>query len=526
MTSELAWGPAAAALRDLGDLHVFGLPLDAPGLLDACTREERSVFSDERTAAFAAFGRATLQPDALTVLSLETGPSFVNALLGLSEAASGRVPLLVVVEAAAPERRGWGAFQDLPIEDICRSLKMPTRTIENSADLIAGITAASRQAFRHRSPAVAVVRTRTGSDEEHGDGTRRRWSRDRSVSIPATRESMSALRAVDELRDAAAQRARIAVIVGGGAKRAHVRGGDLDAFAAQLGASTLVTASGRGAIDESSESFVGLAGLYATPEGLDALAAADVVVSLGSALEETVRERWAPKQGATLLLVDESEVSCPAHDGRRIDVTSDAAAFLALARDGLVASAAPPPLRGARPIRQQGVSEMAATWAQIEGIMVDGHFDIVCIENGLTDMWGYDPRFLTVPPSTSLVVAAEQAAMGAALCGSLGAKRSQKALVICGDATLRMHLAAVTDAVENHRPIAYVVSSNSGMGWPSLSRTDPELTTFAWNRRLPAVLSSLGVDVITPAELRSQKHLSAPAATFFDVHPAAPPWES
>lgn len=62
MTSELAWGPAAAALRDLGDLHVFGLPLDAPGLLDACTREERSVFSDERTAAFAAFGARLSSP--------------------------------------------------------------------------------------------------------------------------------------------------------------------------------------------------------------------------------------------------------------------------------------------------------------------------------------------------------------------------------------------------------------------------------------------------------------------------------
>ncbi len=526
MTTGLAWGPVAAALRDLSDLQVFGLPLDEPGLLDVCASEERSVFSDERTAALAAFGRATLQPGALTVLSLETGPSFVNALLGLSEAASGRVPMLVVVEAAAPERRGWGTFQDLPVEEICRALGMPTRTIQQSDDLVAEISAAARSTFRHRSPTVVVVRSRTGSEWERGNGTTRGWSRKPGPPIRQTRESVTAAQAIDELRDATARRARIAVIVGGGAKRAHAGAGDLDAFVTRLDASALVTASGRGAVDESGARFVGLAGLYATPEGLDALASADVVVSLGSALEETVRERWAPKPGATLIVVDESEVRCPAHDGRRLDVMSDAAAFLTLARDAFTGVPVPPRIPSAPQTRRQGASEMVATWAQIEAIVVDGSFDVVCIENGLTDMWGYDPRFLTIPPSTSLVVAAEQAAMGAALCGSLGAERSQQTLVICGDATLRMHLAAVSDAVEHRRSVAFVVSSNSGMGWPSLSRTDPDLTTFAWNRRLPAVLSSLGVNVSTPAELRAQKHLTQPAATFFDVHPVAPPWES
>lgn len=521
------WQPVAAALRELRDVRVFGLPLDEPGLLDACTPEERSVFSDERTAAFAALGRAILRPDDLTVLSLETGPSFVNALLGLSEATSGRVALLVVVEAASAERRGWGAFQDLPVEELCRAMGMQTRTLHRSDDLVAEIRSAAMSSFECRSPTVVVLRTRGGSEWEQGDGASRRWSRDPGTPHESTREELSAAPAIDELRGAASNGARVTVVCGGGAKRSGARADHVDAIITRLGASALVTASGRGLVDEKSDHFAGLAGLYATPRGIEALASADVIVSLGSALEETVRERWAPAAGATVVVVDDSPVMFPSHDGRRVDVVSDTAEFLALAYDRLAGFCVTPPSDpGHAGARHSASPDIVAMWAQIESILVDGRYDVLCVENGLTDLWGYDARFLAVPPSTSLVVAAEQAAMGAALCGSLGAERSQKTLVICGDATVRMHLPAVSDAVEARRSISYIVSSNAGMGWPSLSRTDADLTTFAWNRRLPAVLSSLGVEVVAPDELRTREVLAAPAATFFDAHPSAPPWES
>lgn len=525
MSPDIDWRSIVGSLRARARFHAFGMPLDAPGLLDACNAGDRSVLSDERTAAFAAFGYASLRERDLAVLCLESGPSFLNALVALSEAQSAKAPVLAIIEGVASERSAFGAFQDLNIEEVCRALGISVHSVLNPVDVEAAVLDAAEQAVRHHSPVAVVIRVRAGSPLETGNDSSRSWSCPPTTDLRHERRALSAERAISHLISAAAEDAKIVVVIGGGVRHSSLTSQQLQLFARALRSPLLATASGRGAVSEDDPSFIGLAGLYATPAGNHALATADVIVFLASAVEETVRERWAPKSGAHVIVIDENPPPIPAHDGVRSDVVCEVSQFV----EGTIKRNPPPrPRRQERedvPPREEGApQEISMIWREVNAIARAGEFDVVCIENGLTDMWAYDPRYFSLPRSASVIVCAEQAAMGAGLCGSLGADPHQKTLVICGDATLRMHLASVADAVEHERSIAYAISSNLGMGWPSLSREDGSLTTFAWNVHLPAVLSAAGVSIVNPSALHLAGPLPGPVATFFDVTTARTPW--
>src|SRR6185312_12142609 len=99
-----------------------------------------------------------------------------------------------------------------------------------------------------------------------------------------------AVPAADELARAAAllaQARRPVVVLGGGARAAGAQ-----AAAARLADAFPTTASGRGTFDEAHPLACGNVGLYATPPLDVLLDDADVVLVLGSQLEETMRMRW------------------------------------------------------------------------------------------------------------------------------------------------------------------------------------------------------------------------------------------
>lgn len=523
MTAHCDWHEVLEALRNEFSFRVFGLPLDSPGLLDACEMHERSVFSDERTASFAAFAFAQTAPGSLPIFCVETGPSFMNALLGIVEGQSARLPALVVIDAVEDARRPYGAFQDLPLEDLSTSLGLAIHVVTTSEHLKEHFLSASRTALDSSQPVALILRLGSGSDLENTVRGRRTWGAAPSAAESHRYRTLPSEKVIDLLRARQEDGARITVVVGGGARQTALRSDDLVSFATSLNAELLVTASARGLVDESHPNFAGLAGLYSTPRGHRASTEADCIVLLGTALEETARERWAPKPGAQLIVVNTSPPPFPMHNGERVDVLED--------MTRVVASPLFTPLteyRGSWLSSDFAVEsdKPGSIWNTLTTVVNWPKYSTICIENGLHDIWAYDVRHLRIARSLSVVSCAEQSAMGVAVCGALGVDASGRVLVVCGDSTLRMHLSAVSDAVERGAPITYIVLRDGGMGWPALSRVDKAITQFPWNHRLGQVLDAMGVAVIDPEELSALGQTPGPDAVLLDVAMQSPPWES
>ncbi|MCZ0983681.1 hypothetical protein O1L60_43695 [Streptomyces diastatochromogenes] len=110
----------------------------------------------------------------------------------------------------------------------------------------------------------------------------------------------------EEVRRAAAllAGARLPVVVAGGGCKPADAGAAVRHLAELLGAPVFTTAAGRGVLDEEHPLACGLVGLYTTPPADRLLADADVVLAIGSRLEETARMGWDGLDEKRLVHVD------------------------------------------------------------------------------------------------------------------------------------------------------------------------------------------------------------------------------
>lgn len=506
---------------------VFGCPLDEPGLLDYCPQALRVRCSDERTAGYAAYGfsHATRK---VSFLCLESGPSFTHAISSIVEAASAHLPMVIVISAAVEQRRNLGAFQDLDIDRILSAFNVKVYTVHHLDCALDALESCTKEAEVTNQPVAIIFRTLVGSALEEGSIGSRRWSQKSQNSAwgySVREESASVI--IDKLTAQDSKRISNVMIIGSGARKSDLSSYEITTAAHAWNARVFVTASGRGIVDEHMEQFAGLAGLYATPKGIETLNTADRIIVLGSALEETVRERWAPKSDCELIIINTECVDIPEHDGPRINVQVDLTDFIRAAIsknfDYTMRSSSRDPVSSMAP-------QIAHVWRQIESWVIATNAKVVCFENGLCDLWGYDSRWFALPPGRTTVVCAEQSGMGVGLCGSLGAAASGELVVaVCGDATLRMNLSALTDCAERQLPLLLIVLCNDAMGWPDVSRKElNSLAQFPWNEKLPSLLMMMG---FTVHDLRKDgtypafdPQLDAPTAVFVNTVGTVEPW--
>jgi acetolactate synthase-1/2/3 large subunit len=486
-----AWAAVAELLAAAGCELVAGLPADEPGLLDAaedCAGLTAVVVRDQRVGACLVAGHALLTSRP-AVLALTTGPAFTNAIGALTEAASLCAPIVVVTTRVADRERGRGAFQEVDQQALAATFAKWRTSVEHPGRVRWALRRAVAQAINGR-PGVVVVEL---APESLGE-----------VETPASRDRpltrARAVPAADELDRAAALlgRARAPVVVFGGGARS---GGAQEAAAALAGAypaAYATTASGRGVVDEAHPLACGNVGLYATPP-LDALLdEADVVLAVGSQLEETMRIGWPRLEEAALVHVD-----CdPAVVGRAIEpavaLLGDAAATCAELAVRLAARPRPTEAdawcariaaarRAAADAYGQPAFEARPACATLRALSEAFPDAIFAQENGLEDLWGYHHPVLRAGGGHAFLAPGEQTMMGFGLGAALGAAVAAPDRVViatCGDGALGMSLAALPTAaaLETGR-LLVVMWDNGGLGWPRLGRAGdaerPRLTDFA-----------------------------------------------
>ena len=508
------WELVAVLLAEAGCDLAVGVPADESGLLDAEVDGLRTVIvRDQRVGACLATGHAMVSGRP-AVLALTSGPAFPNALAGLAEAASLCVPLVVVTTRIPVEGLGRGGFQETDQRAMASSLAKWHHVVESPAQLAWAVRRAVHVAVNGR-PGLAVVEIadEVARGQVGAVPPRTAVSRLRAAPDPAAvRQAASVLRAAE----------RPLIILGGGAKAAGA-GEPALRLADVLGAPVMVTASGRGVVPETHACVVGLTGLYTTPPLEHLLAETDVVLAVGTRLEETVRLGWPTFEDVRLVHVD-----CdPYAFGQAIDpataILGDAAFTLKHLLEALGSSELRPERADwrsrwaeldarARAMRL-GLSERTSLARDViaEAGEAFGEHATYVHENGLHDIWSYHYPLLPIGPQSAVVMPGEQTMLGFGLPAAIGAGLARPqvpTVVFCGDGALAMNVTALATAAEYRVGLIIVMFDNAGFGWPRHLRAAAgeraDITRFRVPFPLGEVVTSLGGTV---AEVMDRRQL-------------------
>lgn len=455
------WHAVAAGLRSSGVDTVFGLPDDDLLLLAALADEPiRMVLCrDQRNAVFMAAGYAatTGRPGYCVV---GRGPALAYAVGGLVEAAAGRLPLVLLATGTDADRIGTGAFQELDQLALVRPVVKWAARVEQPR-LLGGMLAKAAAVAAAGAPGPTYL------------------------EIPASVGSAPApVRPdwPDPLALLAA--ARRPVVLAGGGMRHRNQDRVVERFAERYGAAILVSATGRGAVDESHPRFCGGAGLYAAPAVRRLWRETDLVVALGSRLEETTVEGWdalGPDAPVLQVNLDPADLAVnwpgPA-------VVGDAAAVLA---GWVAAGGATPDPSWAQRVAQARREAVAAAQTHADRLRCQDRISVLDVleaidstvprdrilvqENGLADMWSYFWPYWTCHSRGGSVAPSEQTSLGYGAAAALGvalAAPDRPVVALVGDGAFRIFGADLATAIAatGDRPgLLYVVLDNGGYGW-------------------------------------------------------------
>lgn len=461
-----AWHAVADFLVAAGVDTVFGLPSDDLLLL-AAVRDHglRMVLCrDQRNAAFAATGYA-LQSGRPAVLAVGKGPAVTNALTGLLEASCSAAPVLVLASGTAAHARGTAAFQELDQLSVVRPLVGWAERVDHPDRVPGAVEHAWTAAVAGRpGPVYLELPDHLGTAPVERTLP---WSSPAEVSTAFRFERGSA--AVAALRAAR----RPVLLVGGGARH---RNADrrVERLADRTGAAVFTTASGRGTVDEAHPRFLGLSGLYLRPAAEKVWHDADLVVALGSRLEETA-VFGAGVPTVLQVNIDAGDLSA-SFPGPR--VVGDVGAVVA-ALDEAAGGAAVEPEWGervdaaraeldaeARTAAGPGGPPVARLLAALDRALPTDR--VLVQENGLTDMWSYLFPYLPCRAGAGSIVPSEQTSLGfgaAAATGVAIAAPGRRVVAFVGDGAFALTSA---DLVTGHRErtgVLYVVLCNGGYGW-------------------------------------------------------------
>ncbi|MEU1228948.1 thiamine pyrophosphate-binding protein [Streptomyces sp. NPDC005828] len=519
-TETHPWHVVAATLADAGCDAVFGLPSDEPGLMDAAGEVPalRVVgVRDQRAGACAAIGHAAVSGRP-AVLAVNSGPSFANALTGLLEASSLGAPVVVVTTRVPALGIGRGGFQHTDQAAMAGPLTKWSFLVEDPRQLTWALRRAVHLAV-NGAPGVVLV--------EIADEVLRAPAPERHPAPPVRRLRFAA--DAEEVRRAAAllAAARLPVVVAGGGCKPADAGGAVRRLAELLGAPVFTTAAGRGVLDEEHPLACGLVGLYTTPPADRLLNDADVVLAIGSRLEETARMGWEGLEEKTLVHVDvDPSVFLTALEPE-VALLGDAA--LVAGQLAAALEAEPPAATEAGTTRR---AEIAAVREEMRARHTPGTTDgpeptvsetlrllqqsvtrdaTLVQENGLHDMWGYHYPVVSVGDGARVITPGEQTMVGFGLPAAVGAAvadRTRRTVLVCGDGAFEMGLAALPTATELNLGLTVLVLDNRGYGWPRFVRAEEQapdtLTRFTAPSHTDAAVRALGGDAVrctTVAEL-------------------------
>lgn len=293
-----AWQELVDAFEREGIQYVFGMPGSPKHLYDALydAATVRPILARHETAgAFMAMAYARVSGTIGCCFGCP-GPGVANLIPGILEAWSGCTPVLALGVRAPTRTFGMGAFQEAPQVSLFQPITKWAVTVERPERIGWYVRRAITIATNGQpGPVYMEVPADLGLQP---------------VEMPLYQPAVRGLRpAPDPQQIEAAVRllvqARRPLLVCGGGSIASGAFDAVRSFIERLGMPVQVTPAGRGIIEEEHPLFAGLVGLYRTEYAREVWEESDLVITVGSRMEEFQSGAWTYfPPGARLVQID------------------------------------------------------------------------------------------------------------------------------------------------------------------------------------------------------------------------------
>lgn len=517
MPTMTGWDAVVIAMKAEGVPYVFGLPGDPRHLYESLAAAEpdggpRAVgVRFETSGAFMAMAYARVTNQLAACFGCP-GPGIANLVPGILEAYSGCTPMLVLGVRAPRQTNGRGAFQETDHLGMLRPITKWATTVE-LAETIPWVMRRAVQIATSGQPGPVYV-------ELPGDIGMGAWDIPAyERSVPPPRPAAEPL-LITEAADLIAAAKRPLLITGGGAILSDA-GQAVAAISERYGIPIQTTPAGRGTVPETHPFFCGLTGLYRTTFPRAVYERADLILTVGSRMEEFQGGFLPFPQEAKLIQIDIE----PFELGRnwRPDVAIQADARLAIAAldEALAERDVQPDAAYVKEISAGRAAAIAGAAADAEEALGRGDFPlkgksvvhsinqvfgentILVKENGGQDLWAYYWPYYQVLDAGCCVPPAEQTAMGYGIVGAMAAKLARPdRQVVCttGDGAFQMQLHELGTAVQEGLAVTWVVLDDSAFGWVQWiqKRTEGPIvaTQFAPGTDLASSARAAGIEAI------------------------------
>ncbi len=459
---------------------VFGLPGNAKHFYDQLYDSDsvRAVLvRHETSGAFMAMAYARVT-GRVGVCYGCPGPGVANLVPGILEAYSGCTPVLALSVRASTQTEGMGAFQETDHLGMMRPITKWAVTVERPERTGWTIRRAIQIATSGKPGPVYVEIPADIALQE--------------VDMPEYVPAEPHLRPGPEIERVAAldqmitSAERPVMVCGGGAilSRAFE---EVQKVSERYGLPVLATPAGRGIMPEDHPLFCGSVGLYRTEFPKHVYQSADLLITLGSRMEEFQSASFSYfPEGARLVQIDIDPFEIGRNWVPDLAIQSDAR----LALSHLLAVVRNEQPGGVERRMDQLAAERSAALERMARYNDDDDLDgpvkpsrvvrsinqvfdrntITVLENGAADLWAYYWPFHQILDRDGLVPPAEQTAMGLGVCGAIGAKlAAPDRQVVCttGDGAFQMGMHELPTAVDERAPVTWIVFNDAALGWPN-----------------------------------------------------------
>jgi acetolactate synthase-1/2/3 large subunit len=405
------------------------------------------------------------------------GPGIANLAPGILEAYSGCTPMLVLGVRASRATNGIGAFQETDHVGMLKPITKWAVTVETAERIPWTIRRAVHIANTGQpGPVYVELPADVGMGYE---------------DIPPYQTADLTVRpgpdaaAISRAADLIAQSQRPLIVTGGGAILSGA-GEAVETLSRDFGIPVQTTPAGRGSVPETHPLFCGLVGLYRTTVPREIYESADLIITVGSRMEE-FQGGFLPLDPMPKLIQIDIE---PFEIGRNwtpdAAIQSDARLAVEALHEALAAKNTPRLDAYASEIESRRNEAIAAARSDVEdsksgGEMpmkgkaivseinrVFGHKTILCKENGGQDLWSYYWPYYQVLDAGCCVPPAEQTAMGYGIIGAMAVKLARPEMkVVCttGDGAFQMSCHELGTAVQIKLGVTWVVLNDGAFGW-------------------------------------------------------------
>ena len=471
------WRSVVEALEAEGIKRIYGLPGNPIHLvedLEAHSDIRAVLVRHEHSGVALAYADARLTRSPAVCFG-NPGPGITNMVTAALEATSGSLPVIILSNGVPLSTDGMGAFQELDSVALMRPVTKWATRIVDPATTPWAMQRAFSLAQNGRPGAVFLDLPSDIAVKKYAMPTYQK-STGRHRSRPDTDAVATACDLVTKAK-------RPIIICGSGAVNADA-GSLVEALAQKIGAALFSTPGGRGTYPESDPLCLGQIGLYFTQAGKNYFDSADLVISVGSRLEDFSTGSWTlwPKNAKFIQIdIDPDSIGLNLRpDAALVGDARLAVSDLSHAISSMELKGVSGRVRDIEKRHKNYVRKVEQAASQQENPIspkqvvhainrVFGEDTIMVHENGGADLWSYYWPYYQVLNADDCIPMAEQTAMGMGVIGAIAAKIAKpKKRVVCvsGDGALQMAMMELATAAEHRCGITWIVLNNQGLGWP------------------------------------------------------------